>query len=449
MIPHVGAKDGRRGRIFSAVMCIAALAGALGSATASAAPVAGPLPDAIVAAAATPDGSALWTVSDGGVVAGTVGAHVYGRLPYGMHPVGIASTADGRGYWIATASGQVFGFGDAQRYGDVARFPLSAPIVGIAATAHGYYLAGADGGVFAFGDARYHGSLGGLHLNRAVVSVAATARGYVLAGADGGVFTFGGVAYHGSLGGRHLNGRVVSIAAVADGYRMVGADGGVFDFGRASFFGSVHTPAVAIVSAPDGYWVASADGEIARFTSAPTAQLVPLESPYHGPHTYLARVGTLPVRWDPCRGPIRVGWSFGGRPLSWTLVTAVVKLQAATGLRFVFVGDAPSDITVVARPFDGAWGSTDVSAAWNHSHTARYITHATVSINATRPLNPGWTSYGSVGPLLLHELGHAAGLNHVYASDEAMNPDSRLLDYGPGDREGLWHLGARAGCAIP
>jgi hypothetical protein len=441
--------DGRRGRIFSAVSVLAALAGALGSATASTASVAGPPPDAIVAAASPPNGRALWTVSEGGVVAGTVGAPVYGRLDYGMQPVGIASTADGHGYWIATATGHVFPFGDAVRYGDASHLPLKAPIVGIAATAQGYYLAASDGGVFAYGDARYRGSLGGLHLNGAIVGIATSAHGYVLAGADGGVFTFGGAAYHGSLGGRHLNGRIVSIAGSDRGYRMLGADGGVFDFGDARYFGNVGMTAAAIVSAPDGYWVASTDGEIARFTSAPTAQLVPLESPYHGPHTYLGRVGVLPVRWNPCGHAIRVGWSFGGRPLSWTLVTAVVKLQAATGLRFSFVGSAPSDITVVVRPIADAWGSTDVSAAWNRSRTARYITHATISLNSNRPDNPGWTAYGSVGPLLLHELGHAVGLNHVYATNEVMNPDSRLLDYGPGDREGLWYLGARAGCAVP
>jgi hypothetical protein len=236
------------------------------------------------------------------------------------------------------------------------------------------------------------------------------------------------------------------------GYRLLGADGGVFSFGAQPFYGSLagvpHFSAAAIANAPGGYWIASSDGEIVKLAAGITAQLVPLESPWHGPHTYLGRVGALPVRWDPCAAPIRVGWSLAGRGFEWTIVQAVLRLQAATGLRFVFVGTAPADIQVVVRSSSGAWGSTDVTATWNASHTARYIHHATISVNATRPDNAGWSGYGTVGPLLLHELGHAVGLNHVYATDEAMNPDSRLVDYGPGDREGLWHLGARAGCAF-
>ena len=78
----------------------------------------------------------------------------------------------------------------------------------------------------------------------------------------------------------------------------------------------------------------------------------------------------------------------------------------------------------------------------------KYVRHATISVNANRPTNAGWSGYGSIGPLLLHELGHAVGLNHVYASGEVMNPNAHLSNYGPGDREGLWHLGARAGCAF-
>ena len=46
---------------------------------------------------------------------------------------------------------------------------LNGPIVGMAATADGkgYWLVAADGGIFTYGDARYYGSTGGLALNRA------------------------------------------------------------------------------------------------------------------------------------------------------------------------------------------------------------------------------------------------------------------------------------------
>jgi hypothetical protein len=406
----------------------------------------------VVAAATTPSGNSLWTVSEGGVVAGTSGATVYGRLPFGMHPVAIASTRDGKGYWVATSVGRVFPFGDAVFSGDASHVRLVAPIVGlgVSASGRGYVLAARDGGVFTFGDARYHGSLGGLHLNGAIVGVATTTNGYLLVGADGGVFTFGDARYHGSLGGLHLNGAIVGISATPGGYRLVGRDGGVFSFGNAPFHGSLAGGrgfgASAIASGPNGYWIASADGEVVELNGDVSAAGAPLDAPVHGPHTYLGRVGDLPVRWNPCGTTLRVGWTAAAAPYAWTFVQAVLKLSAATGLRFTFVGGASADIELARQPLNGPWGSTDVTATWNASRTMRYIRHATISVSTQRPSNPGWTGYAAIGPLLLHELGHSVGLNHVYATNEVMNPDSRLVTYGPGDREGLWHLGAHAGC---
>jgi hypothetical protein len=77
--------------------------------------------------------------------------------------VGIASTKDGRGYWLAAADGGIFTFGNAHYFGSLAGRRLDQPIVGISATVsgNGYRLVARDGGVFTFGDARYHGSIGG------------------------------------------------------------------------------------------------------------------------------------------------------------------------------------------------------------------------------------------------------------------------------------------------
>ena len=70
--------------------------------------------------------------------------------------VGVAATP-GRGYWVVASDGGVFSFGDAQFYGSMGGQPLSAPVVGMAATpdGKGYWLVGADGGVFAFGNAPF------------------------------------------------------------------------------------------------------------------------------------------------------------------------------------------------------------------------------------------------------------------------------------------------------
>ena len=52
--------------------------------------------------------------------------------------------------------------------------PPNAPMVGIATTpdGKGYWLAGEDGGVFSFGSAPFEGSMGGKHMNAPVVGIA-------------------------------------------------------------------------------------------------------------------------------------------------------------------------------------------------------------------------------------------------------------------------------------
>ena len=46
--------------------------------------------------------------------------------------VGIATTWDGRGYYLAGSDGSVYTFGDAQYYGSESGQPMSAPIAAIA-----------------------------------------------------------------------------------------------------------------------------------------------------------------------------------------------------------------------------------------------------------------------------------------------------------------------------
>ncbi|MCL4448863.1 MAG: hypothetical protein M1152_04145, partial [Actinobacteria bacterium] len=75
-----------------------------------------------------------------------------------------------------------FSFGDSVPYGSLPAIEqttnLNYPIVGIASTpdGKGYWLAGADGGVFSLGDAGFYGSLPSMgptvHLNHPVVGVA-------------------------------------------------------------------------------------------------------------------------------------------------------------------------------------------------------------------------------------------------------------------------------------
>jgi len=196
-------------------------------------------------------------------------------------PVGVAVTADGLGYWVVTAAGEVVTGGDAKSFGGPAPATMRAPIVGMAATpdGRGYWLVALDGGVFAFGDAGYFGSTGALRLHRPIVGMARTpdGRGYWLVASDGGVFAFGDARYEGSTGAIALAEPIVGIAPTEDGqgYWLVASDGGVFTFGDATFHGSavgqdVNAPIVGLVPTTDGggYWLGAATGGVLVFGDA-------------------------------------------------------------------------------------------------------------------------------------------------------------------------------------
>ncbi len=199
---------------------------------------------------------------------------------------GMASTPDGKGYWLLGADGGVFTYGDAGFYGSQATGVYS-PLVGIARTpdGHGYWIAGNSGVVYNFGDASSGGaSSGGYYAGAApVVGITATpkAMGYWLAAADGGVFSFGSAGFYGSMGGKALNAPVVGIASTpgGHGYWLVAADGGVFSFGSARFYGSTgsnppasSTPVVAMASSASGggYWLATTGKALPPATPVPS-----------------------------------------------------------------------------------------------------------------------------------------------------------------------------------
>ena len=60
-----------------------------------------------------------------------VGAHLARRM------VGIAAIVDGRGYYLVTSRGNLFGFGAATFNGSTAGTDLRAPIIGMAIAAFG------------------------------------------------------------------------------------------------------------------------------------------------------------------------------------------------------------------------------------------------------------------------------------------------------------------------
>ena len=194
--------------------------------------------------------------------------------------VGMASTANGKGYWLVANDGGIFGF-NAPFYGSLGNRHLNSPIVGVAATpsGKGYWLVAGDGGVFCFGDARFFGSTGGKRLNAPIRQIipGPKGKGYWLMAIDGGVFTFGSAKFHGSTGSKRLNAPIIGMTATPNGkgYLLVASDGGVFTFGNAKFRGStgsrkLGSPVIGIAgtSSGNGYWLATRDGRVYAFGNA-------------------------------------------------------------------------------------------------------------------------------------------------------------------------------------
>ncbi len=231
-----------------------------------------------------PSGKSYWVATASGAVFTFGNAAFHGSLG-NVHLnkpiVGLAPTPDGLGYWLVASDGGVFAFGDAVFHGSTGSIALNKPIVGMAATPDGggYWLVASDGGIFAFGDAAFYGSTGSIVLNKPIVGMAPTpdGAGYWLVASDGGIFAFGDAAFHGSTGSIHLNQPVVGMAATPDGagYWLVASDGGIFTFGDAVFHGStgaltLNKPIVGMGATPDGlgYWLVASDGGIFNFGDA-------------------------------------------------------------------------------------------------------------------------------------------------------------------------------------
>lgn len=185
-------------------------------------------------------------LTDGGTVTGIEGAPDFGStapLPSGVHAVGIATTSDGQGYWIATSDGGVQNFGDAHFFGSAAGASSQA-FVGIAALPNdqGYWLLNESGQVYSFGQAQYYGGYQpgpGYYFYFSGIASTHTGKGYWLAEEDGHVYSFGDAA---NLGGPSLSlptstsPFVTGIVAAPDGngYWLLNTNGTVYNYGEAA-----------------------------------------------------------------------------------------------------------------------------------------------------------------------------------------------------------------------
>ncbi len=182
----------------------------------------------------------------------------------------------------------------------------------------------------------------------------------------------------------------------------------------------------------------------------------------------------VPIGYDPCR-PIRYVVRPDGAPAVGTEVVedAIAQISAATGLSFVDAGstvEAPAlhrtliqpelygdgwapvlvawstavEVPELAGDVAGVGGSAVVPGATGGGHwlaAGRLVLDST-DLGAILALPDG---YVQVRAIIMHELAHVVGLDHVDDPTELMNPSTTgILALGPGDRQGLALVGAVA-----
>jgi hypothetical protein len=181
--------------------------------------------------------------------------------------------------------------------------------------------------------------------------------------------------------------------------------------------------------------------------------------------------GRSPVGYDPCRevrflvDPLRA--PAGYRDL---VLEALDHAGAAAGLRLVYAGTTderphwrsgtkvpvlfgeprsrpvliswaePSEVPELDGPVAGVGGSV---AAGDSSGSAHYVTGGiTLDAGVYADLETEEGGRAHERAILLHELGHVLGLDHVDDEAELMDPEPTALDYGPGDLAGLARVGS-------
>jgi hypothetical protein len=185
------------------------------------------------------------------------------------------------------------------------------------------------------------------------------------------------------------------------------------------------------------------------------------------------------VRWNPCQKAITYRVNLKGlvkakrAAVLKEIKTAFGELSVADGIKYRYAGATtfipqsrnlakePAEIVVAvvgARATDlgltknvlGVGGVTWTT--WSGSSgQGLVVTRGFVVLSATgmNTLKPGFGKGVTQGNVILHELGHATGLEHVDSAAETMNPNltaSTPKGYGRGDRAGLKRLGIKGGC---
>ena len=180
------------------------------------------------------------------------------------------------------------------------------------------------------------------------------------------------------------------------------------------------------------------------------------------------------IQYNPC-APVRwrLNTQYAPDGVKPEVKAALKQLGAATGIRFVYTGETKAipgssrkwpgntnRVVAWAAPSQTKWnlyGNTigrggQLKTKWARTATGKravQITRSGLVMDNTFAAPAGFVGPNARGSIIVHELGHAAGLGHTNDQVQQMYPSAVNTAngiYQAGDLAGLRHVGLMTGC---